>query len=108
MPAGQPAWVANVETAIAALFEWDVRPFGKKRLDERSGFGIRYSPACGRASDARFSHRDGIEAALSMRAHPYFRVVAWVRTPIRPIMIEEACSAVPRRSTMMDRNPRQQ
>jgi putative sulfotransferase len=60
-----------------ALFDWLCARLGKHAWVERSGFGIRLFPEIRRAfPDARFLHlhRDGMEAALSMYHHPWFRV----------------------------------
>lgn len=64
-----------------ALFEWLCERLGKQCWVERSGMSIRVFPGLRAAfPDARYVHlhRDGLEAALSMRAHPWFRVGVWL------------------------------
>jgi putative sulfotransferase len=61
-----------------ALFAWLQARFGKRFWLERSGTSLEYLPgliAC--FPEARFLHihRDGREAALSMREHSYFQLV---------------------------------
>jgi putative sulfotransferase len=61
-----------------ALFGWLQARFGKRFWLERSGTSFEYLPdlhAC--FPEARFLHihRDGREAALSMREHTYFQLV---------------------------------
>jgi hypothetical protein len=60
-----------------ALFDWWTRRFGKELWIERSGSSIDYTAALFELfPEARFVHihRDGREAALSMREHHAFRL----------------------------------
>lgn len=70
----------TVGSQLNALFEWLCQRFGRQTWVERSGFSVRLFPWIRRAfPQARFLHlhRDGIEAALSMQNHPWFRVGAY-------------------------------
>jgi putative sulfotransferase len=60
-----------------ALFDWLTRRLGRAHWIERAGSSIDYLPALAEHfPEARFLHihRDGCEAALSMRQHHAFRV----------------------------------
>jgi hypothetical protein len=61
-----------------ALFGWLMRRTGKQYWLERSGPSDEYLPELIRLyPDAKYVHlhRDGREAALSMRNHPYFQLI---------------------------------
>ena len=59
------------------LFEWLCRRFERARVVERSGSSLLFVPALARLFEgANFVHlyRDGRDAAISMRRHPFFRL----------------------------------
>lgn len=74
----QPA--QTIARHYTALFEWLCDRLGRECWLERSGMTIRvFSGLRATFPEARFLHlhRDGMEAALSMHAHPWFRVGIW-------------------------------
>lgn len=87
--------VACVSVHYAALFEWLCERLGKDCWLERSGMSIRIFPELRAAfPEARYLHlhRDGLETALSMFAHPWFRVGVWFDH--EPPSVEEALQAI--------------
>jgi LPS sulfotransferase NodH len=78
-----------------ALFEWLCARLGRECWVERSGMSIRIFPELRETfPDARFLHlhRDGLETALSMHAHPWFRVGVWFDRD--PLTRAEALAAI--------------
>lgn len=89
-----------VGSQLNALFEWLCARFGRQTWVERSGFNIRMFPWIrGAFPQARFLHlhRDGIEAALSMQHHPWFRVGVYF--DFHPPQVETLVAAIRNPST---------
>lgn len=64
---------------LVTMFDWLAHRHGKRAWVERSGASTEYIAELRRSfTEAKFVHihRDGLEAALSMRAHPYFALFA--------------------------------
>lgn len=77
------------------LFEFLCQRLGKGAWVERSGFGIRlFKGIRDTFPAAKFLHlhRDGLEAALSMRAHPWFCIGAYF--DFDPPTLEQAKAAI--------------